>query len=121
MKRSGFAVMARLVGLVRPLAGYMALAVTMGLAGHLCATFLTVFGGFGILQVLGFAGPLPLAGLFGAAAFMAVLRAVLRYGEQACNHFILLPSNCWHCCGTGCSAPCAVWPPPSWKAGTKGT
>ena len=88
MKRSGFAVMARLVGLVRPLAGYMALAVTMGLAGHLCATFLTVFGGFGILQVLGFAGPLPLAGLFGAAALMAVLRAVLRYGEQACNHFI---------------------------------
>lgn len=88
MKRSGFAVMARLVGLVRPLAGYMALAVTMGLAGHLCATFLTVFGGVGILQVLGFAGPLPLAGLFGAAALMAVLRAVLRYGEQACNHFI---------------------------------
>lgn len=88
MKRSGFAVMARLVGLVRPLAGYMALAVTMGLAGHLCATFLTVFGGFGILQVLGFAGPLPLAGLFVAVALMAVLRAVLRYGEQACNHFI---------------------------------
>lgn len=88
MKRSGFAVMARLVGLVRPLAGYMALAVTTGLAGHLCATFLTVFGGFGILQVLGFAGALPLAGLFGAAALMAVLRAVLRYGEQACNHFI---------------------------------
>ena len=70
MKRSGFAVMARLVGLVRPLAGYMALAVTMGLIGHLCATFLTVLGGYGILGVL------------------AVLRAALRYGEQACNHFI---------------------------------
>ena len=55
MKRSGFAVMARLIGLVRPLAGYMVLAVTMGLAGHLCATFLTVLGGFGILGVLGFA------------------------------------------------------------------
>ena len=88
MKRSGFAVMARLIGLVRPLAGYMALAVTMGLAGHLCATFLTVLGGFGILGVLGFALPLPLAGLFGIAAVLALLRAVLRYGEQACNHFI---------------------------------
>ena len=53
MKRSGFAVMARLVGLVLPLAGYMALAVTMGLVGHLCATFLTVLGGYGILGVLG--------------------------------------------------------------------
>ena len=88
MKRSGFAVMARLIGLVRPLAGYMALAVTMGLAGHLCATFLTVLGGFGILGVLGFALPLPLAGLFGIAAVLTLLRAVLRYGEQACNHFI---------------------------------
>lgn len=88
MKRSGFAVMARLIGLVRPLAGYMVLAVTMGLAGHLCATFLTVLGGFGILGVLGFALPLPLAGLFGIAAILALLRAVLRYGEQACNHFI---------------------------------
>ena len=80
MKRSGFTVMARLIGLVRPLAGYMALAVTMGLVGHLCATFLTVLGGFGILRVLGFAAPLPLAGLFVLAAVLAVLRAVLRYG-----------------------------------------
>lgn len=88
MKRSGFAVMARLIGLVRPLAGYMALAVAMGLAGHLCATLITVFGGFGILRVLGLEAPLPLTGLFVAAAVMAVLRAVLRYGEQACNHFI---------------------------------
>lgn len=88
MKRSGFAVMARLVGLVRPLAGYMVLAVTMGLAGHLCATFLTVLGGYGILRVLGFAVSLPLPALFALAAVLAVLRAVLRYGEQACNHFI---------------------------------
>ena len=31
-KRSGFTVMARLIGLVRPLAGYMVLAIAMGLA-----------------------------------------------------------------------------------------
>ena len=31
-KRSGFAVMARLIGLVRPLAGYMLLAILLGLA-----------------------------------------------------------------------------------------
>lgn len=36
-RRNGFEVMARLIGLVKPLAGYMALAVLMGLAGHLCA------------------------------------------------------------------------------------
>lgn len=87
-QRSGFAVMAQLIGLVRPLAGYMVLAVTMGLAGHLCATFLTVFGVYALCTMLGLPAPLGLVGLFTGIAVMAVLRAALRYGEQACNHFI---------------------------------
>lgn len=87
MRRGGFAVMARLVGLVRPLAGYMALAVAMGLAGHLCATALTVLGAYGALSVVGEAS-LPLAGVAAAMAACAVARGALRYGEQACNHFI---------------------------------
>ncbi len=87
-KRSGLAVMARLVVLVRPLAGYMVLAVAMGLAGHLCAAFITIFGAFGVLGAAGLPAPLPLAALFAGAAAMAVLRALLRYGEQSCNHYI---------------------------------
>ena len=87
-ERSGFAVMARLIGLVKPLTGYMVLAVLMGLAGHLCASFITIFGVFGLLWVLGLGGPLPLPALFAAAAVMALARGLLRYGEQACNHFI---------------------------------
>lgn len=87
MRRRGFAVMARLVGLVRPLAGYMALAVAMGLAGHLCATALTVLGAYGALSVAGEAS-LPLTGVAAAMAACAVARGALRYGEQACNHFI---------------------------------
>ena len=43
-RRSGFAVMARLIGLVKPLTGFMILAVIMGLAGHLCASFITILG-----------------------------------------------------------------------------
>ena len=35
-KRSGFTVMGRLIGLVRPLTGYMLLAILMGLAGLRC-------------------------------------------------------------------------------------
>ena len=45
-KRSGFTVMARLIGLVKPLSGYMVLAILMGLVGNLCAAFITIFGGF---------------------------------------------------------------------------
>ncbi|MGN0974394.1 MAG: amino acid ABC transporter ATP-binding/permease protein, partial [Gemmiger sp.] len=86
--RSGFAVMARLVGLVKPLTGFMLLAIAMGLAGHLCATFLTVFGVYAVLGTLGLPSPAGAAVLFVCMAVFAGLRAVLRYGEQACNHFI---------------------------------
>ena len=87
-RRSGFQVMARLIGLVKPLAGYMLLAIFMGLAGHLCAVFLTVFGGYAALCVLGFGTPLGLTALFACMGAFALLRGVLRYAEQACNHFI---------------------------------
>lgn len=87
MKRSGFSVLARLVGLVRPLMGYMVLAVVMGLIGHLCAAAITVLGGYAILEVLS-PSNVSLIVLFVAAALCALVRGFLRYAEQACNHFI---------------------------------
>ena len=88
MKRSGFQVMTRLVGLVKPLAGFMILAITMGLIGHLCAAFITVFGGFAILNVLGLNAGMPLAVIFICLIVFALIRGFLRYAEQSCNHFI---------------------------------
>lgn len=88
MKRSGFTVMRKLIGLVKPLTGYMILAIAMGLTGHLCASFITIFGGYAVLNVLGSETLLSLTVLFVSVAVFALLRAVLRYGEQACNHFI---------------------------------
>lgn len=87
-RRSGFVVMARLIGLVKPLAGFMLLAILMGLAGHLCAAFITIFGGYAVLEVLDFEFPISLTALFVLAGIFALLRGVLRYAEQACNHFI---------------------------------
>ena len=87
MKRSHFKVMARLIGLVKPLSGYMLLAITMGLIGHLCAAFITIFGGYALLDALG----KPAIGMgiaFACMAVFSIARAGLRYGEQACNHFI---------------------------------
>lgn len=80
--------MARLVCLVKPLAGFMLLAVIMGLAGHLCASFITVFGGYAVLGLLGIDTPLSLKCIFACVLVFAVLRAVLRYAEQSCNHYI---------------------------------
>ena len=88
MKRSGFQIMSRLVGLVKPLTGYMILAITMGLIGHLCAAFITVFGGYAILHILHPEWSLELGTFFTAVLFFAVFRGFLRYAEQACNHFI---------------------------------
>ena len=88
MKRSGFNIMARLIGLVKPLSGYMILAVTMGLIGHLCAAFITVFGGYAILHVLHPEWSMNLGFLFAAVLIFALVRGFLRYAEQACNHFI---------------------------------
>ncbi len=87
-KRSGFTVMCRLIGLVKPLTGYMLLAILMGLIGNLCASFITILGGYALLNLLGFDTLLSAGGVFACALLFALLRALLRYGEQACNHFI---------------------------------
>jgi thiol reductant ABC exporter CydC subunit len=87
-KRSGFNVMMRLIGLVKPLAVYMIIAIIMGLIGNLCATFITIFGGYAIVSAVGGTAPLPLVALFICVVAFAVLRGGLRYAEQSCNHFI---------------------------------
>ena len=87
-RRSGFMVMARLIGLVKPLTGYMILAITMGLIGHLCASFITILGGYAVLDVLRFDTGHSLRMIFACLLIFALLRAILRYAEQACNHYI---------------------------------
>ncbi len=88
MKRNGLTVMARLIGLVKPMTGYMILAIAMGLLGHLCASFITILGGYSILNMMGLSQSLSLAVIFVTVVILAALRAILRYGEQTCNHFI---------------------------------
>lgn len=88
MQRSGFNIMTRLVGLVKPLSGYMILAVAMGVIGHLCASFITVFGGYAILNSLHPEWSLDIRVLFTSVLIFALVRGFLRYAEQACNHFI---------------------------------
>lgn len=87
-KRNGFKVMISLIGLVKPLAGYMLLAIFMGLIGHLCASFITIFGGYAVLNLLNFDVPVSLTAVFICVCIFALVRGLLRYAEQACNHFI---------------------------------
>lgn len=89
MRRNGFKVMVRLIGLVKPLTGYMLVAVLMGLIGHLCAAFITVFGDYAVLRVLNLNETMSFSMLFALVLFFALMRGFLRYAEQACNHFIV--------------------------------
>mgnify|MGYP003371111706 CR=1 FL=1 len=88
MQRSGFNIMTHLVGLVKPLTVYMILAVAMGVIGHLCASFITVFGGYAILNSLHPEWSLDIRVLFTSVLIFALVRGFLRFAEQACNHFI---------------------------------
>lgn len=87
-KRGGFEVMARLIGLVKPLSGYMILAILAGFLGHLFATLITVSGAYAVLKLLHFDLPLSLTHVFIGIGSFALLRGVLRYAEQTCNHYI---------------------------------
>lgn len=88
MKRNNLQIMTRLVGLVKPLTGYMLLAILMGLIGHLCASFITIMGGVAVLQLLGLYSKMALGVIFASLIIFAVVRGFLRYAEQSCNHFI---------------------------------
>jgi len=87
-RRSGIQVMAGLIGMIKPLLGYMFIAIFMGCTGNLMATFITILGGYGFLGVFGGYEDVNLSMIFILLVIFAVLRGILRYAEQACNHFI---------------------------------
>ena len=87
-KRSNLEIMAKLIGMVRPLRGYMLLAITLGLIGHLLASFITIFAGYAALKVWGFPIAHSFAFFFVCMVVFAIARGFARYTEQSCNHYI---------------------------------
>lgn len=114
-RRNGIQIMGSLVGLVRPLLHIMTAAVALGVLGYLCAIFLTILAGsvlvrellvragaeasFGMAASFGAAvssswlteglfAKLSYEGIFAALVILAILRGILHYMEQYCNHFI---------------------------------
>lgn len=79
-RRSGLAIMGSLIGLVKPLIHIMIAAIILGTAGYLCAIFLTILAAQVIMH-----GEL---NTIKVMIIIAVLRGMLHYAEQYCNHFI---------------------------------
>ena len=87
-RRSHLSVRLRLVGLVRPLAPWMALAVVLGVLGFGAAIFLTVFGVYALVDLAGFPQTVGYGAALALVAVCGVARGPLRYGEQLCNHYL---------------------------------
>ncbi len=100
-RRSAISIMGSLIGLVKPLIHIMLAAIVLGTLGYLCAIFLTILAGQVIVHGLltGVAGmnvPVdnmwlvftPVKTILIVMVVIAVLRGLLHYVEQYCNHFI---------------------------------
>ena len=99
-RRSDIAIMRDLIVLVKPLTGVMITGIVLGITGFLCAVFLTIVGGIGVIKALSvFGGDVMFGGIalddsmtwshiFTILVILAVARGVLHYGEQYCNHYI---------------------------------
>ena len=100
-RRSAIQIMGSLIGLVKPLLHIMLAAIILGTLGYLCAIFLTILAGqvivHGLLTgVAGMTVPVekmwlvftPVKTIITVMIVIAVLRGILHYVEQYCNHFI---------------------------------
>lgn len=87
-KQNKAQVLFRMLKLVKPLSGFMILAVTLGTLGFLTAEFIPILGGEAILIGLGIQTNLSWHMLIGLLLSFAVLRAIFRFSEQRTNHYI---------------------------------
>ena len=87
-RRSAISIMGSLIGLVKPLLHIMLAAIILGTAGYLCAIFLTILAGQVIVHGLIAGGTGSVKTIITVMIIIAVLRGILHYAEQYCNHFI---------------------------------
>ncbi len=88
MHRSNVKLVLKLLTLVKNMIPFIILAIIMGVLGYLCAIGITVFGGYALLNVSGANVDISINTAFIMIIIFAVLRGVLRYSEQASNHYI---------------------------------
>lgn len=85
-RRSGFAIMKNMIGLVGELKPLMALAILIGSLGHLCASFVTILAGYGILS--NYTNDGKTLFIIKIMLAFAVLRGIFHYIEQYANHYL---------------------------------
>ncbi|MDE7336850.1 MAG: ABC transporter ATP-binding protein/permease, partial [Clostridia bacterium] len=87
-RRSGIKIMSGLIVMLGSLAYIMLFAVINGSLGYLSAMGVTVFGAVGVAKALGASVSMSYGAIAVLAVLCGVLRGILRYFEQYCNHYI---------------------------------
>lgn len=87
-KQNKALILFRMLKLVKPLSGFMILAVVLGTLGFLTAEFIPILGGEAILIGLGIQTKLSWNTLVWLLLSFAILRAIFRFTEQRTNHYI---------------------------------
>ena len=87
-KQSKIKVLFRMLALVKPLSGFMLLAVTLGTLGFLTAQFIPILGGYAVLAGLGIQKGITFKTIVILLLIFALLRSVFRLSEQRTNHYI---------------------------------
>ena len=88
LRRSGGRIMAGLIVMLGSLSYVMVFAVINGFSGYICAMGVTVSGAVAVAKLLGEGVAISYYALIGIAVGCGVMRGILRYAEQYCNHFI---------------------------------
>ncbi|MGL4736182.1 MAG: amino acid ABC transporter ATP-binding/permease protein, partial [Cellulosilyticaceae bacterium] len=89
MKRqSGLQIMKRLIVELGPLRAVMAVTITLGVLGFVAAITLTTMSAVAIGALIGEVTWISFKGALGVMLLMAILRGLLRYGEQLSGHYI---------------------------------
>lgn len=87
-RRSGAAIMSRLIVLLGSLAYAMLFAVINGSLGFISAMSVTALGALGIAKALGAGIAMSYGWIIGLTVALGVTRGILRFFEQYLNHFI---------------------------------
>ena len=86
-RRSAISIMASLIVLVKPLILIMLTAIILGTIGYLCAIFLTILASTALCALIN-GDTTNVHTILIVMVVIAILRGVLHYIEQYCNHFI---------------------------------
>jgi len=88
MRKGRLSLVVKLLGLVKPLIHIMLLTITLGVIGFLSSIFISILGGYAILNIFGLETGISSSMIAAALILLVVVSSVGKYLEQLSGHYI---------------------------------